>query len=343
MKKSSVFVLMTVSAAFFFTACKKDKGSPGEEARVLSNLRNIAPLTGTGGAGTSKTTSDIETFDFRNDKNPYEWAGIAHNKALDYVAGYMSDLTDEKKSMTVLIKQPLTEDVTTKVITARKDKVIALTQKYVNENVAGKHDVDPGLTNAKEEEMSNSAIRYFTTNKYLDPRLSGLNDFNKDVWEKLTYLYTVGKLTDFEAHADSIIIAKIMETDDIQASIDIIKEAENTMLTASIEEKIKVHQLAFFSVLRNSIGYWSAVIQDPANPWWSLNKDLFTRIGTHTGYGRFSWHKFWGSVLEAVADGVGGLIGGAAGTAIGGPAGGVVGGIIVGAGCSGVVAAVYPD
>lgn len=330
MKKIIILeLLLFLVGILSFQSCKKENTNTiNNETNVLTKLRQISIASNN--QTSNKTTS--ETFDFSNPNNPYEWVGIAHNNSLDYVAGFMNDIIDDSKSIIVNIKQPYSSDVVQVNATNKVSKISALTQKYFNETVIPQHPANDGLTITSEQQWSNSVTTFFFSNKYVYPQVSGLNAYNNDIWVKLTNMVAMNSLTPFEANADSIIIAKVMETNDIQLSLNVIKDAEGTIISSNLSDKIKAHQLEILSILRNSIGYWATVMQDTTNPWWQLNSRIWNITGTHTGYARWSWNKFWETVVTGIAD--------ALGTAAGGPT--LVGSAIVGGIASGLVEGLWP-
>lgn len=254
----------------------------------------------------------------------------------------MSDITDSSHGLNLTIRQPLDTTTTTSTFYGRTDKTIALTQKFWNERIMDDY-VTPNIkevsfTSDGETKISKETVTYFKSNKFVDPRLSGLDEFNKDFYSKMQHLVDSGKLTSFEASADSIVIYQAMETDSLEQSIAIIVEAEKIIKDASLEDIVKTRQLVFLSIFRNSIGYWANVIDNESNPWWTTNSNFFTRIGTHEGYGKWSWHKFWGTLLTGVADAIGGMLG----VVIEPPLLGAAVGGVVGATLSAVVDQVYP-
>ena len=323
-------------------SCKKETttnvSKKQEYPEVLSKLRSISSSTNNNAA----RTGNLLNLNYANPNNKYEWVGIKHNDCLDYVSSNIADITDNSKGLILSIRQPLSDEKITTTFFGRADKTIGLTQKFWNENVMDEY-VRPYVTsnvidNNYENKICTENLQYLTQNKFLDPRLDGLNKFNSDFYAKMKHFVEVGKISSFEADADSIIVSKAMETDDVQASIDIIKNAEKVITDAEIDQTIKTRQLTFLSIFRNSVGYWANVIEDENNPWWSVNRDFFTRVGTHEGYARWSWHKFWGVLLTGIADAVGGVVG----ALIEPPVVGAAVGGVLGATLSAVVDNVYP-
>jgi|GEM_PF-4653128 len=342
MKKIIPFLIITSAILLCFASCKKstdnlNRQEANDKGKILSELRAIS--LDNSNTTQAKTTSDV--FNFQNDNNPFEWVGEAHNDCLDYLAQYMDELVDTTDSMSISIKQPYSSDVINVSAITTKDKIVALSEKFFNENIASSHTQDDGVDINTENENNQSIINYFENNQYVYPQVSGLNAYNENIWLKLTYFAEEGYLTDFESHADSIVISKIMETDDVQSSLDIIKSSETVILNSSLGETEKNNQLIFLAILRNSIGYWANVIQDTNNPWWQLNVRIWNITGTHEGYAKitplfhWSWHNFWGALCAGAADALGGA---GAGLLTSNPV--LIG--LAGAGCSAVVTALWP-
>lgn len=327
-KKFNLSVIaLTFVTGFLLISCTKDDNSQNlAENNLLAKLRMTVIRS------TSKDSLSGILSDYSNNDNPYEYVGVNHNKALDYISTYMNNIKDDSQNLSVEIKEPLTNNTFVKVCNGTTDKITALSLKYSNANTLNTYTKEDLNVNS-ELSTTDKTITYLKANKFADPRLSGLNEFNINYFKKLQYLKENGKINDFETHADSIIVAHVMETDDIVASVQIIKNAENDFLKSDIDSKIKERQLSYLSILRNSIGYWSQVTEDTSNPWWQLNNDFFTRVGTHEGYSKWSWHNFWENLAIGAADGLGGL----AGTGLGG-----IGAVGVGAVASAVVGALYP-
>mgnify|MGYP001040820168 CR=1 FL=1 len=311
-------------------------------SEVLKKLQSISTNLSTDNKNNRAKTSNTLSLDYSYPNNKFDWVGIKHNDCLDYVASNIPAITDDSKNLTLTIRQPLSDESSTVELNGRIQKAIGLTQKYWNEKVMDEYVrpfvSGPVINNNYENNISSENIQYLTENKFIDPRLDGLDKFNSDFSLKLNHYVEAGKITTFEAEADKSIVKQAMETDDVQASIDIIKSAEKIIIEASIDETVRTRQLTFLSIFRNSIGYWANVIDDQSNPWWTINKNFFQRVGTHEGYARWSWHKFWGVLLTGIADAVGGVVG----VFIEPPVLGAAVGGVVGSALSAVVDNVYP-
>lgn len=343
--KRLTLITATLLLFFVLNSCKKTGDAlskhPKDYSEILAKLRNIKNDQ-KGNKPNSKIYARTTALDYSNPDNPYDWVGIKHNDCLDYVSSYMSDITNNSSGLSLTIRQPLNNSTTTATFYGRTDKTIALTQKYWNENVMDSYVApyvkESSFSNDDENTITKDNIDYFKQHNFVDPRLSGLNAFNNDFYSKLQYFVDAGKLTSFEANADSIVVYQAMETDSLEQSIAIIIEAEKIIQEASLEDAVKTRQLVFLSIFRNSIGYWANVIEDESNLWWTTNRDFFTRVGSHEGYARWSWHKFWGVLLTGLADAVGGVVG----ALIEPPVLGAAVGGVVGAALSAVVDNVYP-
>jgi hypothetical protein len=336
MKKLIFSLSILAISGLAITSCKKTSNTTSIpstsdlKSRLLTKLRNAKNDAIAGkGYTTGKTTTD-----YSNSQNPYEWVGINHNNDLAYIATFMSNLVDDHQTLTLTIREPLTDNVLNGRYNTFNDKVTALSQKFWNENVSDKY-VRPyvaqnSVTNASEKSTSNDIISYLSTNKFVDPRTDGLNKFNEDLYGKLEHWVQDGTITQFDAQADSIVVYQVMETDSVEQSIAIIKTAEDDIINSQLDDETKTRQLVFLSILRNSIGYWVDVMQDNNSPWQRTNGAFINRVGTHEGYAKFSWHAFWGAVLEGVADAVGGIAGAGGGPIVSGIAGGVASGVVAG-------------
>lgn len=347
MKRLFFFISIFVLSLTYFACSKFNEGKPSvkETDRVLGVLRAIQIKTHLEASNSaSRLETGIENFNVENNQNPYEWVGIAHNQSLEYVSGYMTELLDTTSSLQVNIKQPASNEVITVSVTDRPRKIVALTTKFFNEEVLPHHSIGTtNLTAEFEREQAMEAINYFSANKYVNPHVSGIGAYQENIWNKLTHFSSLGRISPFEASVDSIIIAKVMSSQGIQESLDIVKVAESIILQAEIDEKERARQLVFLSILRNSIAYWAGVIQDTNHPWWQLNGEIWAASGAQNA--KWNWGTFWSTLLVGVADAVG-AVGASAGLASVGVVEpytvAAVGGV-VGAACSAAVDALLGD
>lgn len=350
MKTPSVkfIVAILIAGAILATACRKNNATaPSSSAdanneQILAKLRNCKNNV-LASQSANKTT---QLFNYANPNTPYEWVGVEHNKCMDYIATYMNVILNNNAPLQLSIRQPLSNQTTLGTYYSQADKIEALSQKYWNENVSDRYirpyiEGSSTITNEIESAWSRDNISYFQNNPFADPRTKGLNAFNIDFYTKLQHYVALKTITPFEAHADSIIVVQVMETDSVELSLDIIRNAEGVINSSTLAPDIKARILCFLSIFRNSIGYWAVIIDDPNHPYHLLNDNFWNVTGPHQGYNKWNWNKFWECVCTGLADAAGGIAGGAAGS-FAGPVGSSIGAGIVGAGASGVVAGLWP-
>jgi hypothetical protein len=159
-----------------------------------------------------------------------------------------------------------------------------------------------------------------------------LDIYKINVNNKLQNFVSNNSISADEAFADSLIVDYVFKANSLDDAISVIRQAESILISADMDEIIRVRQLSFLAIFRNSIGYWAKAIVTPNHPMIAINATYF-----NTPYPKFSWRKFWKAVAVGFADAAGGLAGGL----ISSPALGAIVGGIVGGACSGAVGELF--
>jgi hypothetical protein len=260
-----------------------------------------------------KTGDDLNGGNFSNPKNPYEWVGIEHNNCLDFVGQYAGNILDNNSGLVLSIKEPFNDQIFTTSYTGKVDKIKAISQKYWNENVIPNRpssyfqNADKKLTNQQQAVICSDNFNWFNQNKYLDPITAGLTLYKANINQKLSYFSDNNTITIEELEADSTIISHIFNSSSLDEAIDVIKQAESIIiLSTDINKDVKIRQLIFLSIYRNSIGYWANAVKITNHPLIAINSQYFGKP-----YPEWSWKRFWRGLAVACADALGGVAVGA--------------------------------
>jgi hypothetical protein len=325
----SVKVTITAATVAYFCAfssCsrKENEFSP-DRNKIEYNNKLLASLRTIDGLNIRNAQNIVIVTN-----NTMNWVGVEHNNTLAYIAKNTNFYS--KSSSIISVKQPFGNETTDYFDSNVNDRIKILSQKYWNEQAIPNNMTleqvqtlsTIGISNDSERLMTDSIVSFLTTNKLKDPTTYGTDGFVKSAYQNMTLLVKQGKMTDFEAHADSILLSKVINMEDLTLAQNTIIMFENSIMSSNLPQVIKDRQLVHFSIFRNSLAYWGNVMNDQNNNWHKKNEmKKFIIDSSNARLPR--WLK-WTCI--GFADAIGGILGGELGGGIGSAIGAGVGGAV---------------
>ncbi len=250
-----------------------------------------------------------------NSYNAYEWVGVEHNYTLDYVFNSVDFATNQP--INIELKAPYQNSPTVTVnAVGVSDQIYTYTQKYWNntaipQNLTIAQYASLPVISVNSQRLSmNGVVNWLKNNKFEDPCTSDNAAFLQSIYQKLSIQASLGRITTFEVHADSILVSHLLNENNSEEDLkNIIIAFENDIISSELPVEVKDRQLLFASIFRNSLEYWFDAIDNPSHKCHAYMSQYLSDCPNATNQ-KGRWKKILKGICTGFCDAVGGLLGG---------------------------------